>query len=201
MKSLLTSLIKLEDVNGVLVSREGSPIFAHLPEVFGPELQEVLFHSFEELYTTFKQSGRDQPEELVVLFERGSLVVKDLKGYQVLLILKTATPSPLVSVALNTLSLKLEKLAQKPRLPSEDQELIPLVLFNELVRFLLPYYGPAAKLMVKKALKQADAKEKGLPLTNASLFLKVLRSEIDDPALAQKVLNKAKEIIRSGRIK
>ncbi len=200
MKSLLTSLIKLEDVNGVLVSREGRPLFSHLPEVFGPELQEVLYHSFEELHTTFSQEGKDEARELVVLFERGSLVVKDLNGYQVLLMLKTPTPSPLVSVALNALGLKLEKLSAKAKLPpSEEEGLVPLVLFNELVKLLVKHYGPAAKLMVKKALKQAEATEKGLPLANASLFLKALKAEIDDPRLAQLVLNKAKEIIRTGR--
>ncbi len=202
MKNLLTSLVKLEDVNGLLVSREGKPLFAHLPEVFAPELQEVLYHSFEELCTTFNQSHQDEAEELVVLFERGSVVVKELKGFQVLLILKTPTPSPLVSVALNALTLKLEKIAQKERpLHEEDQELVPLVLFNELVKLLVTHYGPAAKLIAKKALKQAEAKEKGLPLANASLFLKALRAEIDDPRLAQIALNKAKEILRSGRTK
>jgi len=202
VKSLLTSLVKLDDVNGVLVSREGKPLFSHLPEVFGPELQEVLYHSFEELHATFAQEGQDQAQELVVLFERGSLVVKDLNGYQVLLMLKTPTPSPLVSVALNALGLKLEKLASKGKpSSSEEEELIPLVLFNDLVRLLVKHYGPAAKLIVKKALKQADATEKGLSLANASLFLKALKNEIDDPHLAQIALNKAKEIIRTRRNK
>ncbi len=203
MKSLLTSLVKLDDVNGVLVSREGKPLFSHLPEVFGPELQEILYHSFEELHATFAQENQDQAQELVVLFERGSLVVKDLNGYQVLLMLKTPTPSPLVSVALNALGLKFEKLASKEKQTSSEkkEELIPLVLFNDLVRLLVKHYGPAAKLLVKKALKQADATEKGLSLANASLFLKALKNEIDDPHLAQIALNKAKEIIRTGRNK
>ncbi|NPA49567.1 MAG: hypothetical protein GXO20_06250 [Thermodesulfobacteria bacterium] len=202
MKSLLASLIKLDDVDGVLVSREGKPIFSHLPKVFAPELQEVLYHSFEELHATFAQEGQDEAQELVVLFEQGSLVVKDLNGYQVLLMLKSPTPSPLVSVALNALGLKLERLVSKEKArPSEEEELIPLVLFNELVKSLIKHYGPAAKLIVKKALKQAEATERGLPLANASLFLKALKDEIDDSRLAQVALNKAKEIIRRGRSK
>ncbi len=199
MKVFLTNLIKLEDVNGILVSREGKPIFSHLPEVFSSELQENLYHYFEEIHATFAQEAQDEAQELVAIFERGSLVVKNLNGYQVLLLLKTPSPSPLVSVALNALSLKLERLAPKGGFTSATkEELVPLVLFNELVKFLVTHYGPAAKLIVKKALKEAEATEKGLPLSNASLFLKALKSEIDDPRLSQLAINKAKEIIRVG---
>ncbi|WP_022854394.1 hypothetical protein [Thermodesulfatator atlanticus] len=202
MKNLLTSLVKLDEVDALLVSHEGKPVFAHLPEFFSKEIQEVLYHSFDELYATVTEKGQDEPQELVALFEAGSLVVKNLKGYQVLLVLKTPTPGPLVSVALNALSLKLEKLAEKgPDKKQDVSELIPLVLFNELIKLLAKHYGPAAKLIVKKSLLQAEATEKGLPLANVSLFLKALQEQIDERHLAQQAINKAKDIVRGWRMR
>ncbi len=199
MKSILTSLIKLNEVQGILVSREGKTVFSNLPEVFGPEIQEALYQSLDDLFSTFSQSGREEPEEVVALYERGSIVVKNCNGYQVFLILRTPSPSPLVSVALNALSLKLEKLKHtKVPLEPKEQNFIPLTNFSELVKTLLTHYGPAGKLMVKRALKQAKATERGLPAENASLFLEALKTQIDDPRLLQNVLHKAKEIIERG---
>ena len=200
MKSILTSLIKLSEVQGILVSREGKTIFSNLPEVFGAEIQEVLYQSLDDLVSTFSQGGKDEPEEIVALYERGSIVVKSCNGYQIFLILKTSSPSPLVSVALNALSLKLEKLKQaKVSIEPKEQKFIPLSQFNDLVKTLLTHYGPAAKLMVKRALKQAKATERGLPAENASLFLEALKAQIDDPRLLQSVLHQAKEIIERGK--
>ncbi len=200
VKTLLASLVKLDDVSGVLVSREGKAIFCSLPEVYSQEFQENLHHAIEEMSAAFDNAGRyGTPEEIVGLYENGSLVVREAHGFKILVILKTASPSPLVSVALNALALKFEKLAQNKPAPPKAEENIPLILFNEIVKLLAQHYGPAAKLMVKRALKQAGATEKGLLLSCVSSFLKALKQEIDDPKLAQKALNKAKELVRLRR--
>ena len=200
MRTILASLIKLSEVEGVLVAREGKTLFSNLPEVFGPEVQEALYQSFEDIFATFSQSSGEEAEEIVAIYERGALVVKNCNGYQVFILLGTSSPSPLVSVALNALSLKLEKLKQaKVPLEPKEERFIPLSLFNELVELLLSNYGPAAKVMVKRALKQAKATERGLPAENASLFLEALKAQIDDPHLLQNALHKAKEIIERGK--
>ncbi|AEH44126.1 hypothetical protein Thein_0241 [Thermodesulfatator indicus DSM 15286] len=199
MKNLLTSLVKLDEVNAILVSREGQPVFSYLPEFFSSEIQDVLFQSFEEIFAALDQKKDSSSQELVALFEAGSVVVKNVKDYQVLLVLKTPTPGPLVSVALNALSLKLEKLANKQQTP-KVQELVPLVLFNEIVKLLAKHYGPAAKLIVKKSLQKAEATDKGLPLANVSLFLKALQEQIDESHLAQQAINKTKDLVRNWRL-
>ena len=201
MKNLLASLVKLDEVNGVLVYREGQTVFSNLPDFYATELQEALKQSLEEMMATFRGNGNDHPQEIVSFFERGSLVFREAHGFYILVILRTLIPSPLVSVALNALALKFEKLAKREKTVEKTQELIPLVLFNEVIKVLLDHYGPAAKLIVKKALKSAEATEKGLPLAHLSLFLKALKEEIDDPKLAKLALNKTKEIIRLRRTK
>ncbi|OAG27633.1 hypothetical protein [Thermodesulfatator autotrophicus] len=198
MKNLLTSLVKLDEVNAVLVSREGQPVFSYLPEFFSSEIQDVLFQSFDEIFAALDQKRETPTQELVALFESGSVVVKNVKDYQVLLVLKSSVPGPLVSVALNALTLKLEKLANSKS--PKTQELIPLVLFNEIVKLLAKHYGPAAKLIVKKSLLKAEATDKGLPLVNVSMFLKALQEQIDENHLAQQAINKTKDIIRSWRM-
>ncbi|NPB09183.1 MAG: hypothetical protein GXO17_02420 [Thermodesulfobacteria bacterium] len=199
MKSLLTSLVKLDEVSGVLICREGRAVYTNLPDFYAPELQEALQQSLEEMLSAFRGNGQDQPHEVVSFYERGSLILREAHGFYILVILRTISPSPLVSVALNALALKFEKLAKKEKQLERTQELIPLVLFNEVVKLLTNHYGPAAKLIVKKALKSAEATEKGLPLSHLSLFLKALKQEIDDPRLAQMAINKAKEIVRLRR--
>ncbi len=199
VKTILASLTKLEDVAGVLVSCGGKPVYSSLPEVYSTDVQEALQHSVEEIGGAFAETEQgDTPREIVAFYENGTLVVREAKDFHIFVILRTTTPSPLVSVALNALALRFEKLAPA-RSEKGGEERIPLVLFNEVVKLLTKHYGPAAKLLIKRSLKQAGATEKGLPLSNVATFLKILKQEIDDPRLAQMAINKTKELVRLRR--
>ncbi|GEM_PF-2500099 len=199
VKTILASLTKLDDVAGVMVSRGGKALYSSFPEVYSADVQENLQHLVEEISNTFAGAGsNDPPQEIVSLYENGTLVVREAKEFHIFVILRTVSPSPLVSVALNALALRLEK-TSLPRREKNEEELIPLVLFNEVVKLLTKHYGPAAKLMVKRALKQAGASEKGLPLSHVSSLLKFLKQEIDDPKLAQMAINKTKDLVRLRR--
>ncbi len=205
MQAILASLNKLSEVLGAfVVGKEGKILARNLPEFYTQEILESVIQSIEEISTGFaSESSQDSPQELVALFENGSLVVREARGQKLYVLLKTTEPSPIVCVALNALMLKLEKFQEEKHSPSappvSDTEVLPLDRLRELVKVLAQHYGPAAKILVKRALKQAGASPDGLAPTRVRDFLFALGAEIPEAKLRKSVIKKAQEILEVGR--
>ncbi|MBA2848804.1 hypothetical protein G4V39_01730 [Thermosulfuriphilus ammonigenes] len=205
MQTILASLNKLSEVLGAFVVDKGGQILArNLPEFYTQEILEAVIQSVEEISTGFvSESVQDSPQEIVALFENGSLVVRESKGRRLFVLLKTTEPSPIVCVALNALILKLDKFQEEGEAPTprpvNDGDVLPLERLRELVKVLAQHYGPAAKILVKRALKQAGASPDGLSPTRIRDFLLALGAEIPEAKLRKSVIKKAQEILEAGR--
>jgi hypothetical protein len=166
------------------------------------------FHDFEKVIKIINDSLSAlsdniyrKKNEIIIFFEMGTLYLKALPPKQIYLILNTSKPSAFSCFAVRDLLKKIEsqiiETTQYVEKPETSSVLLPLSIFHPVVDVLSRHYGPAAKLMVKKALKLSNATSEGIYRSKLETFDKMIENEIIDIHLRSKIMKNIKELLRN----
>lgn len=166
-----------------------------------------LFSDFEKVINginySFSLSNNPillKKKEIIIFFEKGTIYLKSLPAKQVYLILNTPKPSAFSCFAIKDLLKKLESQTLEKgykAAPDDSSALRPLSIFQPIIEVLSKHYGPAAKLIVKKALKQSNATSDGIARSMLGYFEQMLENEIMDVHLRPKIMQEVKEILKN----
>lgn len=212
-------------LGGLVVGSEGELIASCMPEIYDLETLMDFTHRLGDMVASLGALGIKQKEtvlnfegiKLVVKsLPHAQLVIMCQSTVSMpLLNLSTNIVFNKVSAALDrefnsgtqdttgvhpvvtssTMTVSMHKLNAQKEATQTKSKVLPRITISSLETELAAYIGPAAKIVIKKAIKKSGGEGYSLTIDNFSDFVDIVESKIPDSGNRRSFVNKAKELV------